>query len=99
MIICTYYKITTGIRKFAIQCTKTKLEIRYSKEKMDRVVKVPKAFCELVSVVASFCYQVKIVILRSCCYLHDVISKHAPQIIEIFVNKQINLYFSEGTLT
>ena len=76
---------------------KKKLEMRYSQEKMNRVVKVPKAFCELVTVVASFCYQIRIVILRSCYYLHDVISPHL-KIIEIFVNKQINLYLSEGTL-
>ena len=66
---------------------------------MNRMVKVPEAFCETVTVVASLCYQIKIVILYEaviiCMMLFQSLHRKT---IEIFVNKQINLYFSEGTL-
>ena len=51
----------------------------------------------------SFYLQIKIVILRNCYYLHDIISKHAPQnngdfLIFALIMVIFNLCFSESTL-
>ena len=72
------YKKTTGICKITIQCTKEKQEIE-NQEKMNRMTLVSEALRESLTVMVPFCYQIKIVISRSCYYLHDVISKHASQ--------------------
>lgn len=65
-MIFTYYKITAGICKITIPCTKTKLEIRYSQEKINRMTKVLEALCESLTTMVSFSYQIKIAISRNC---------------------------------